>query len=93
EGHTLALLGEIAIEADEPNEALECLEASLAIRRRIGDARGEGWMLQLLARAQIEGGHPDRARDSITLAERVALVCKDDELRAACVQLRASSGL
>ena len=93
EGHALALLGEIAIEADEPSEALECLEASLAIRRRTGDARGGVGTLQLLARAQIEGGHPDRARESITLAERVALVCKDDELRAACVQLRATSGL
>ena len=42
EGHALALLGEIALARDESEEASSRLEASLEIRRRLGDLRGEG---------------------------------------------------
>ena len=93
EGHALALLGEISLELDEWSDAISSLEASLAIRRRLGDVRGEGWMLHLLARAHLARDRPDRARESVVSAERAGVACGDSELRAACQQLRRSSGL
>ncbi|HEX2780088.1 MAG TPA: tetratricopeptide repeat protein, partial [Gemmatimonadaceae bacterium] len=93
EGHALALLGEIALDLDEWNDALSYLEASLGIRRALGDVRGEGWMLHLLARAHVARDRPDRAREAVALAERAAAACADAELLAACQQLRRSSGL
>ena len=92
-GHALALLGEIALELDESADALGCLEAALAIRRELGDVRGEGWMLHLLARTHAARNRPDRARESATLAARAAAACNDAELQAACESLRRTSGL
>jgi tetratricopeptide (TPR) repeat protein len=93
EGHSLALLGEIALELDEWRDALSFLDASLEIRRRLGDRRGEGRMLQLLARAHAAGDHRDRARDAVTIAERLAVACDDTDLLASCRELRRSAGL
>ncbi|HET9004599.1 MAG TPA: tetratricopeptide repeat protein, partial [Gemmatimonadaceae bacterium] len=93
EGHALALLGEIALALDEWSEAVSRAEDSLAIRRATSDVRGEGWMLHLLARAHIARDRPDRARESLALAERAGAACSDVELLAECEQLRRSSGL
>ena len=93
EGHALALLGEIALALDESEEASSLLEASLAIRRQLGDLRGEGWMLQLLGRAFVARDRPDRARESLAQAERSAMTSGDNELLAACQELRRTSGL
>ena len=93
EGHALTLLGEIALGFDESREALSCFQSSLAIRRAIGDQRGEGWAHHHIARAQIARDRPDQAREALTLAERAGAACDDGELLASCRQLHRSAGL
>src|SRR5207253_2663225 len=92
EGHALALLGEISLELDHSTEAVACLEASLAFRQRLADARGEGWMFHSW-RARTSRAIGWSGRASRWRAERTAAANADGELLAACQWLRQSSEL
>ena len=84
EGHALALLGDVALARRDASGAIAYYEQSLAIRERLGDRRGEGWMRHLLARASQEAGQGDRARQEAALAAAIAEELADGELVAAC---------
>ena len=63
EGHALAAAGDIEFDRRRYEEALSLYARSLEIRRDLGDTKGEGWMLQRLARAnQAIGKHARRPR-------------------------------
>jgi tetratricopeptide (TPR) repeat protein len=93
EGHALAVLGDIHFEAGDSLQAEQCYRRSLALRQRLGDRRGEGWMLHHLARVQGDRGLAGEARDLIDRASRIAAGCHDDELTAALDGLRRGSAL
>ncbi|HUF75119.1 MAG TPA: tetratricopeptide repeat protein, partial [Longimicrobiales bacterium] len=88
EGHALALLGDISADRDYMRAAAVHYLRSLEIRRRIGDVRGEGWMLHGLARCELTRGDPFRVREHAAAAARIAEECGDHELASACASLR-----
>jgi tetratricopeptide (TPR) repeat protein len=92
-GHTLAQLGAIEMDAEEPAAAAPYFEESLAIRVRRGDTRGEGWMRYELARVAIARAEPGRARDLLAAAARLADACGDAELAESCERRRRTAGL
>ena len=83
EGHALALLGDAAVAAGDLQAAVEAYERSLAIRRRIGDRRGEAWMHVSLARASREAGAHGRAREQALAAAAIGEELNDGEILAA----------
>lgn len=88
EGHALAALGDICWDDGQPDEALEYYQRSLRLRVEIGDGRGEGWMLQRLARLHAAKGDRD-AGDLLRRAADLSVHCSDEELMEACEQVRA----
>ena len=88
EAHALGALGDACWDAGETDEASEWYERSLRKRREIGDRRGEGWMLQRLARAKGMLGVWEEAGTLLIRATELSTQCADDELMDACVQLR-----
>ncbi|HET7274466.1 MAG TPA: tetratricopeptide repeat protein, partial [Longimicrobiaceae bacterium] len=88
EGHALAALGDISMELGDPQTAEYHYKQSLELRRRIGDRRGEGWMLYKLARNNTDG---NGTRELAARASHIAERCGDYELTAACDQLRRTS--
>jgi tetratricopeptide (TPR) repeat protein len=91
EGHALAALGDICWDDGQPDEALEWYERSLRLRVEIGDGRGEGWMLQRLARLHAAKGDREDAEDLLRRAADLSVHCSDEELMEACEQVRARS--
>jgi tetratricopeptide (TPR) repeat protein len=85
EGHALAALGDLSTRSGDAATAERHYEGSLKIRQRLGDRRGEGWMLYKLARNEDVGG---RADEWTARASRIAEGCGDHELAAACTQLQ-----
>jgi pimeloyl-ACP methyl ester carboxylesterase/tetratricopeptide (TPR) repeat protein/class 3 adenylate cyclase len=84
EAHSLAVLGELEHENREYEAAVEHLEASLAIRRDLGDRSGMGWMLYRMARANSELGSVTAARGLAASATEIAEELADRELGKAC---------
>lgn len=81
EGHALAALAELDLEADDVEAARRRFRSSLDIRRELGDRRGEGWMLHGLARAAIaDGEYPERTDDLLTRAEEIGRALPDRDL-------------
>jgi hypothetical protein len=85
EGHALALLGDILRAERSPTAARESYEASLAIRRAIGDVPGEGWMLYKLASLPDSERSEALRLDALRLGES----CNDAALVAACNELKS----
>ncbi len=84
EGHALALLGEITLDNGDAAGALRHFQASLEIRRRTADQRGEAWMLYFLARTQARLADTHEADRLAQQARALAGACADAELLAAC---------
>jgi class 3 adenylate cyclase/tetratricopeptide (TPR) repeat protein len=85
EGHALAALGDLSARSGDRGTAGRHYGRSLEIRRRIGDRRGEGWMLYELARNEGAGA---RAGEWTARASRIAEGCGDHELADACLRLQ-----
>jgi tetratricopeptide (TPR) repeat protein len=90
EGHALAALGDLSLETGDTEQALRCYESSRAIRQRIGDRLGEGWMLLALARVPLDQGPSDRARLLSAQAAEIAAEFDDAELAAECRRIVAT---
>ena len=88
----LAALAEVDLAAGWLDEAQVAAEASLALRRAMGDRSGEGWMLERLARVHLAQGSPDAARAAARAAQDVAYATQDPELQAAVAALGATDG-
>jgi len=88
EGHALAALGDVCWESGETDDAAGWYDRSLRLRQAIGDLRGEGWMLQRLARAKSAAGDPEGAEMLVARAAELSTRCSDEELMDACAQLR-----
>ena len=88
EAHALAALGDLHWDAGEYTEAAAVYERSLAARTAAGDDRGQGWMLQRLARAKIALAERDTADQLLTRATGIATQCGDEELMEECIGLR-----
>jgi tetratricopeptide (TPR) repeat protein/class 3 adenylate cyclase len=88
EGHALASLGDSCWDAGASEEAAGWYEQSLHKRTAVGDARGEGWMLQRLARVRVALGDLDHANALLAQAIAVSTHCSDEELMEECMQLR-----
>ncbi len=89
EGHALLLLGEIALGRGDAPTAMSALSASLAIRRRLGDKRGEAWVEHALARAYIDLGREPEARAALHRAMALTADVQDKDLTRACEALLA----
>ena len=88
EAHALAGLGDSFWSAGDHREAARWYERSLHKRTTIGDVRGEGWMLQRLARTVAANGSHDDARTLLARATGIAAQCSDDELMEECIRVR-----
>ena len=89
EGYALAALGDICWDDGQPDQALDWYEQSLRLRVEIGDGRGEGWMLQRLARLHAAKGEREDADDLLRRAADLSAHWSDEELMEACEQVRA----
>jgi tetratricopeptide (TPR) repeat protein/class 3 adenylate cyclase len=89
EGHALAALGDICWDENQRDDALDWYERSLRLRVEISDRRGEGWMLQRLARLQAARGNLPEADELLRRAADLSVHCSDEELMEACEQVRA----
>jgi serine/threonine protein kinase/tetratricopeptide (TPR) repeat protein len=85
EAYALGSLGDAHLADGEAEAAIDHYDASLDIRRRIGDRRGEGWMLHHRARAAGIAGDEDSATAFRQEALRIAETIGDEELRQACI--------
>ena len=88
EGHALALIGDLLVDREDAEAAVGYYTRSLEIRRATGDRRGEGWMLQRVARCELARGAPYWVREHLIAAAHIAEECGDTELAVACEQLR-----
>lgn len=84
EGHALSCLGDACLAEGDVGEAARCYGDSLAIRRRIGDRRGEGWVLHQLARTAEARGEQINANGLRRDARHIAVETGDVELLEAC---------
>jgi len=85
--HALGLLGEVCLGSLRLTDARVHVEASLDIRRLLDDARGEGWMLERLARIHLALGDRPAATDAARRAAAVALDISDTALHTAVAAL------
>jgi tetratricopeptide (TPR) repeat protein len=92
EGHALAALGKISDEARSLDNAREYYNASLEIRREIGDRKGEGWMSHHLARILFSLGGEAQAVPLLNHATAIAAETGDKQLGEACSRLQTSTG-
>ena len=87
QAHALGLLGEVCLACARHDDACAHVSASLEIRRLLDDRRGEGWMLERLARIHLARGHPSAAGDAAQLAARIASDLGDTALHAAVADM------
>jgi len=83
EGHAHALLGDAELALGAHAAAREAYERSLAVRRAIGDRRGEGWMLVRLSDVASAEGDPARSLALRASAQTIARSIGDNELLGA----------
>jgi serine/threonine protein kinase/tetratricopeptide (TPR) repeat protein len=84
EAHALGVLGDVYFGMDRQEEALPCYLDSLRLRPELGDRRGEGWMLQRLARSYAAQGFRERSRNAAERATLIAAEVGDEELSKTC---------
>jgi tetratricopeptide (TPR) repeat protein len=87
ESHALAARGEVLAETSLFDQARECYDVSLDIRREIGDRKGEGWMLHHLAGVLMSQGDREQGLALLDQATAVALETGDQQLGQACARL------
>ena len=88
EGHGLAVMGDIYRDLGEYDRAIRQYQASIDIRRGIGDRSGEGWMLYSLASVHKIQNLSVQAHDCINQGLSIAEECRDEELHRVCIQLQ-----
>jgi len=88
EAHALAGLGDSFWAAGDHREAATWYERSLQKRFETGDVRGEGWMLQRLARAKTAVGDLDDGEGLLARATGIASRSSDEELMDECTRLQ-----
>ncbi len=81
--HAFATLGDVAIASGRLDEARERFSQSLQLRVQLADRRGEGWMYQRLAHANMLLDHPDEVNDAADAAMRIAHELDDPALLSA----------
>lgn len=79
-GYALAVLGDAHMGDDNLAEAERAYSESLALRRSLGDERGEAWMLVKLSDVEERRGALDRVRELNSRAYEIASRVDDDEL-------------
>jgi tetratricopeptide (TPR) repeat protein/class 3 adenylate cyclase len=84
EAHALGVLGDVYFGMERYLEALPCYMGSLRLRPDLGDRRGEGWMLQRLARVFAAQGCGERSRYTAGRATAIAAEIGDEELSKTC---------
>ncbi len=77
---------------EQPSEAGKYHSASLTNRQRLGDRRGEGWMLASLASLHRRRGAAEEARRLARRAAEIVAECGDAELREACERITPLAG-
>jgi tetratricopeptide (TPR) repeat protein len=88
EAHAMAGLGDLYWDTGEHTEAATWYERSLRKRTAIDDRRGEGWMLQRLARAKVAVGDREDVDRLLARATGISMQCSDEELMEECLRLR-----
>ena len=83
-GHALATRGDCHFDLGQFEQATHSYEESLHIRRANDDQKGEGWMLQRLARVQMVSGEKDRAHSTLAQALKIADHGEINDLKDAC---------
>ena len=91
-GHALALKGDLCLDRGHPSEALGYYDESLALRRRLGDRRGEGWMLHHRAQALSASGDGAGGQESAERGAAIADELADRELTEAFATLLSEAG-
>ena len=89
EAHALGALGDVGWDEGQRGDALQWYEQSLRLRVELGDRRGEGWMLQRLARLHAAAGDRQDAEALLRRATDLSVSCSDEELMEACEQVQA----
>lgn len=84
-GYAQGILGDVLLETNDLAGAERAYSESLALRRRLGDERGEAWMLVKLSDVEARRGALDRVRELNGRAREIASRIDDAEL------LRAST--
>ncbi|HYW50506.1 MAG TPA: tetratricopeptide repeat protein [Gemmatimonadaceae bacterium] len=87
QAHAFALLGDVCLAAGRLDEARMHVERSQALRQQLGDRRGEGWMLERLARIDVARGDPDSAVRCALEGARFAVEVGDVALERALAAL------
>ena len=87
QAHALGTLADVCLASGRLEEALASVDRSIALRRTIGDRRGEGWMCERRARVLLARGVVDEARQAAAAAAAVAREVADDALSAAVAAL------
>ncbi|MFQ5629337.1 MAG: tetratricopeptide repeat protein, partial [bacterium] len=80
EGHALAIEGDIYFDLKDLDRARESYENSLALRQKISDRKGEGWMSYHLAKVFKAQGSSKKSQDYAEKALVIAKECQDEEL-------------
>lgn len=71
-GHALSALADVCIGRGQYLDAFEYLHQAMHIRRALGDRRGEGWLLEKMARAHSALGNSAEAAEAACAAEAIA---------------------
>ena len=87
QAHALGLLGEVCLAVGRLPDARAHVDASLEIRRLLDDRRGEGWMLERLARIDRALGDATATTAAAEHAARIAADLGDTALLAAVAAL------
>jgi len=89
--HALGLLGEVCLTVGRLDDARTHVEESLGIRQLLQDRRGEGWMLERLARILRAQGDTSAATEASQRAAHIASGSNDAALQAAVAALDVGS--
>jgi tetratricopeptide (TPR) repeat protein len=87
QAHALATLGDVCLASGRLDEAQASVEASLALRRELSDRRGEGWMLERLARILVARDLREAAARAAEESAAIAGELDDDALRDVLARL------
>ena len=86
--HALGLLGDVCLAVGRLADARAHVEGSLEIRRLLEDRRGEGWMLERLARIHRAEGNGASAVAAADRAAAIADDIRDAQLQAAVAAMK-----
>jgi len=85
--HALGLLGEVCLAVGRLGDARTHVEESLGLRQLLQDRRGEGWMLERLARIHRAQGDSPAATEAALRAAHIASEINETALQAAVAAL------